>query len=439
MHLFRQLRCNIAPLGRVPPFGCANDVKCMVDVHERRQALKLETLHERPVRIGERQEFIGHWAKKLSGLIVGAGNQPGGANVGRVVGRQDPSGGVDNPGAFMSEWIENHNSEVEGGDPVANGARVALERVELDLWWGSSSHGVTIVRRASVAMPLTPEKTDRWVGDLSVLAKYCLVVHPIERLRYVARATHVPADVLARETAMALADFVGDDAGLLIACRRILDRQPSSGALVWLAAHVLGAPNQRKALWDAVEQLEDDRTPAALAYSLPDDAVVAAVCWNDRLATLARKRGDLSFVIVDTDGNAEYQIDRYADDGQSIVTVDAEAMAQGLFEATHLLMTFDALGPEHGLVPIGTFPAATVARHLDLPVWGVASVGVALGERMYGGLAKRWNQRSGDPRHLRELEEVPVKLVDQVVTTSGAVTPGQAVQAGGCPIVAELF
>ena len=228
-------------------------------------------------------------------------------------------------------------------------------------------------------------------------------MHPIERLRYVARATHVPADVLARETAMALADFVGDDAGLLIACRRILDRQPASGALVWLAAHVLGAPNQRKALWDAVELLEEDSTQPALAYSLPDDAVVAAVGWADALSTLARKRGDLGFVIIDTDGNAEYHIDRFIDDGQNIVTVDAEATRPGrCSERAHLLVSFDALGPEHGLAPIGSFPAAAVARHLGVPVWGIASIGVALNDRMYGGLTRRWNEQTTDPRYLRD-------------------------------------
>lgn len=264
-------------------------------------------------------------------------------------------------------------------------------------------------------------------------------MHPIERLRYVARATHVPGDVLARETAMALADFVGDDAGMLIACSRILDRQPSSGPLVWLAAHALGAPNQRKALWDSVAALEDDSTMAAMAYSLPDDAVVAAVGWTDALSLLARKRGDLGFVIIDTDGNAEYQIDRFADDGQDITTIDAEAMAQGVFDATHLLVGLDALGTESCLAPLGSFPAAAVARHLDVPVWGIASIGVALGDRMYSGLTRRWNEQSREPRHLRMREEVPTSLLDQVITTAGLVTSDQAVQAGGCPIVPELF
>jgi len=249
----------------------------------------------------------------------------------------------------------------------------------------------------------------------------------------------VPADVLARETAMALADFVGDDAGLLIACRRILDRQPTSAPLVWLSAHVLGAPNQRKALWEAVDALEADQTQPALAFTLPDDAVLATVGWNDALASLARRRGDLGFLVVDTDGNAEYQLDRIMDSGQSVTIVDPEGTAQALFNATHVLVTFDALGPETGLAPIGSFAAAAVAQHLEIAVWGVAALGVPLGERMYQGLTSRWNTTADDQRFLRPLEEVPTALVDQVVTTGGLVSCAQAINQASCPIVPELY
>ncbi len=238
---------------------------------------------------------------------------------------------------------------------------------------------------------------------------------------------------------MALVDFVGDDAAMLIACRRILDRQPTSGPLVWLAAHALGAPNQRKALWDAVDALENDTTLAALAYVLPDAAVIAAVGWTDTLSHLLRKRGDIGLVVIDTDGNAEYQVDRFADDSQDIIVIDAEAAAQGIFDATHLLIELDALGPATGLAALGTYPAAAVARHLERPIWAVAGTGVALGERMYDGLTRRWNERDRDPRHRRRREEVPTSLIDQVVTPAGLVTSEQAVHAGGCPIVPELF
>lgn len=264
-------------------------------------------------------------------------------------------------------------------------------------------------------------------------------MHPIERLRYVARAGHVPGDVLARETAMALADFVGDDAAMLIACRRILDRQPTSAPLVWLAAHALGAPNQRQALWDAVETLEGDSTRAALAYSLPDDAVVGALGWSDAVANVARKRGDVSFVIVDTDGSADYRIDRDVEEPDRVTTVDAEAMGAALLDVTHLLIEFDALGADNGLAAIGSFPAAAAARHLEVEVWGVVGIGVALGDRMYAGLIRRWHEGSPEAPHLRPIEEVPSALVDRLVTTAGLVDLERALAAGGCPIVPELF
>ena len=238
---------------------------------------------------------------------------------------------------------------------------------------------------------------------------------------------------------MALADFVGDDAGMLIACRRILDRQPASGPLVWLCAHALGAPDQRRALWESVDGLEADQTEAALAFTLPDDPVVATVGWTDALASLARKRGDASFVVVDPDGNAEYQLDRVIENGHNVTIVDPEATAQAMFEATHLIVDMHALGPDAGLAPMGSFAAASVARHLETPVWGVASLGVALGDKMYQGLTKRWNAATSEPRYLRHLEEVPTSLLDQVVTTAGAVSCAQAISNGGCPIVPELY
>jgi len=50
-------------------------------------------------------------------------------------------------------------------------------------------------------------------------------VHPIERLRFVARSRGAPAEVLVAESAAALVAFRGDPAGMVAACRRIVDRQ----------------------------------------------------------------------------------------------------------------------------------------------------------------------------------------------------------------------
>ena len=48
-------------------------------------------------------------------------------------------------------------------------------------------------------------------------------MHPIERLRYVARSSGAPQAVLVRETASALGSLAFDPAGLVTACRDAKD------------------------------------------------------------------------------------------------------------------------------------------------------------------------------------------------------------------------
>ncbi len=63
-------------------------------------------------------------------------------------------------------------------------------------------------------------------------------MHPIERLRYVARASGGDQRMLVRETAGALRGLGFDPAGLVVACRRIVERHPNSGPMWWLCATV---------------------------------------------------------------------------------------------------------------------------------------------------------------------------------------------------------
>ena len=67
-------------------------------------------------------------------------------------------------------------------------------------------------------------------------------MHPIERLRYVARANGIDASILVRETATALAGVVADEpVGVVPASRRLVDRHLTTGPMWWLVARVLTA------------------------------------------------------------------------------------------------------------------------------------------------------------------------------------------------------
>src|SRR5256885_1176396 len=55
-------------------------------------------------------------------------------------------------------------------------------------------------------------------------------MHPIERLRWVARAPEGDLSLVAAEAAEALAAFAGDPAGLVIASRRPIEQRPAAAA-----------------------------------------------------------------------------------------------------------------------------------------------------------------------------------------------------------------
>ncbi|MBA3289003.1 MAG: hypothetical protein H0U21_13480, partial [Acidimicrobiia bacterium] len=81
-------------------------------------------------------------------------------------------------------------------------------------------------------------------------------MHPIERLRFVARAQGADAESLVRETAGALRGLGLDPAGLVVACRRIVERHPSCGVLWWLCARMLTSGDAHGASRDAVAAIE---------------------------------------------------------------------------------------------------------------------------------------------------------------------------------------
>ena len=89
-------------------------------------------------------------------------------------------------------------------------------------------------------------------------------MHPIERLRFVARATGYPADVIVAEAARALASFSDDPHGLVTACRRLVSRQPGSAPLVWLCARVLCAADPYSEIRRVLVELDDESVPLDL-------------------------------------------------------------------------------------------------------------------------------------------------------------------------------
>lgn len=263
-------------------------------------------------------------------------------------------------------------------------------------------------------------------------------MHPIERLRYVARATGDGPSLLVREAAGALASFSAEPAALVTACRRLVDRQPHAATMWWLAARVLGASEPAREAWTATDELEEDPTSAVLAHLLPDEATVMVIGWPELAAAALPPRGDLEVFVIDAGGGDGATLARRLDRaGTEAVLVDERSTGAAAAAADLVLVEAFGVGATGVVAAAGSRAAAAVARHAGQKVWAVAGVGRVLPGRLWDAYLRRLEDE-GDPWEL-DHELVPLDLFDGVVGPSGLQTPQDALKRADCPIAPELL
>ena len=262
-------------------------------------------------------------------------------------------------------------------------------------------------------------------------------MHPIERLRYVARSSGAPQDLLVAETAGALLSFRDDPTALVTACRRIVSRQLTSGALWWLCSRILCAPDPVAEARAAVEEIEADATARHLALALPDGATVAVLGWQSLVATALTHRGDVEVLVIDTLGEAASFVRHL--DGRDIDAVDVPLSGLGAAVAASDLVVCEAsaAGPTAFLAVAGTRAACAVARTAEVPMWLAVGVGRLLPTRVWEALESRLDLE--DEPWDADDEVVPLSLVDAVIGPTGTVSPDDLGAHVACPIAPELF
>jgi hypothetical protein len=280
-------------------------------------------------------------------------------------------------------------------------------------------------------------------------------MHPIERLRWVARSPEGEASLIAVEAADALAGFADDPAGLVIASRRLIERRPAAAPLWWLASRVLCSLEPAFEAMDAAADLERDRTPVALAGDLPG-GTVAIVGWPEQAAAALRMRGRMGsgegtadrVVVVSSTapseggrlsrrGGWEPQPDAWGCvDWLQSNAVDARLLPPGEVGAAGkrcvlALLEAAAVGPDSFLAPAGSAALAAAATAHQRPVWLVAGVGRVLPGPLYDALVRRVGD---DPA----FEVVPLDAVDEIAGPSGPV-PRTRLPRPSVPVAAELL
>jgi hypothetical protein len=212
----------------------------------------------------------------------------------------------------------------------------------------------------------------------------------------VARSGEAGDPLAVVEAAEALATFADDPAGLVTACRRLLERGPGFGPLWWMASRVLCALDPAAEAYAAATDLERDATVARLALELPEGPVVAG-------STGLRRR-------------------------LAAAGAEVEVMVSGA--ASLALLEAQAAGPDGFAAAPGSGTLARAARQAGVPVWLVAGVGRVLPARLYEALIAR----AGDT-----VEVLPLSVVDRVAGPDGIHTPAVALARTDCPTAPELL
>jgi hypothetical protein len=216
-------------------------------------------------------------------------------------------------------------------------------------------------------------------------------VHPIERLRAVARARDVEQTLLATEAASVLGSLAFEPMSLLTSCRRLIDRHPAAGALWWTCARMLAADDARTEARTIALELDDDPVRIDLSLELPEGAVVAvipdAAGGSDLAYDLAGMRDDLEVI-------------------EAVGAEDVDAWGERALQRV-LLVETGAAGPERFLGASGTRQAMADARRTGAAVWLVAAVGRRLPGPLFDAVVTRGGGAVG--------EVVPIQGVDRVI------------------------
>jgi hypothetical protein len=213
-------------------------------------------------------------------------------------------------------------------------------------------------------------------------------VHPIERLRYVARAGWGAPDVLAAEAAWALADLaVREGPAVLPACRRLLDRHPGCGPMWWVAARILTAGDPVDEGERCGDALESDETDELLDEAVPPGARVV-------------RRGGVGEVA----------------------------------SADIVVVQVDAIGPGGMVVDGDVLGLLEAARVVEVPVWVEAGVGRILPPRLWEALTRKL--AASPTVHAGVV--VGLAGVERVAGPSGVQAPRLALAGTDCPEPPEL-
>ena len=273
-------------------------------------------------------------------------------------------------------------------------------------------------------------------------------MHPIEHLRYVARATGADPVSLVVETAQALRGLRSEPAGLVLAARRIVERHPTCAPLWWLCASVLAAADPFEKAQELSDRMDADETTNYLIDTLPADATVCMVGWSPTALEAIARRGDCRAIIVDSFGTGDAAVNALERLDIEVQGVTLEHAAIGVQMSDVVIIDALGCGGTEVLSVGGAHAVAALAYCNNLPAWTVTRLGTRLPIELWN--AMKLANRDADAPWRSDVDVIPRQLLGRFIGPTGIsnfdIDTGQnnaqkTVQnfVGECPVSTEML
>ena len=279
-------------------------------------------------------------------------------------------------------------------------------------------------------------------------------MHPIERLRYVARAGDADPALLAEEAAEALGSLAYEPRALVPACRRLIEFHPRCAPLWWVCARVLTAGDPRRAAGEAIDELTEDPTADELAATFPAGAVVVAGATRT-IGEAVAQRPDLTVRMVGRPNRLRNELGRLVHEVE-VVGYEPEEADDALDGAQLAVLAPMAAGPGGYLLGEDESALLSAAGAAGVPVWMVTTCGVILPAALFNALSARALDEGVSTREPRVVSAgrrrpgfghsasggcsvAATNEAAAVVAPFGAALPAVALVRPGCPVAAELL
>ena len=242
-------------------------------------------------------------------------------------------------------------------------------------------------------------------------------MHPIEHLRYVARATGADPVSLVNETAQALRGLRSEPAGLVLAARRIVERHPTCAPLWWLCASVLAASDPFEKVRELSAQIDADETTNHLVDALPADGTVCVVGWNPTALEAIARRGDCRAIIVDSFGTGDAAVNALERLDIDVQGVTLEHAAIGVQMSDVVIIDALGCGGTEVLCVGGSHAVAALAYCNNLPAWTVTRLGTRLPVELW--TAMKLANRDADAPWRSDVDVIPRQLLGRIIGPRG--------------------